>query len=65
MQYKTIQGDTWDLIAFKLWGNENGLTRLISLNSQHAGTVIFPAGVILEVPDNAAEKIITIPPWRR
>lgn len=65
MQYKTIQGDTWDMAAYKSLGDENETSRLIMANSQIADTVIFSAGVILDVPDKAINEATNIPPWRR
>ncbi len=65
MQYKTIQGDTWDTAAYKSLGDENETSRLIMANSQFADTVIFSAGVILDVPDTVSRENTNIPPWRR
>ena len=65
MQYKTIQGDTWDMAAYKSLGDENETSRLIMANSQIADTVIFSAGVILNVPDTVSKESTNIPPWRR
>lgn len=48
--YTTIQGDTWDLIAYKLWGSEYLLPLLFDANPKQATTIIFSAGVMLNVP---------------
>lgn len=66
--YVTVSGDTWDLIAFRLFadgGRERNMTALIQANASHAMTVIFPAGVTLSVPDEAYVSDKIIPPWRR
>jgi len=49
--YKTEAGDTWDLIAFKLFGNENLMKELLEENIELSEIVIFPAGVELSIPE--------------
>ncbi|MBB6670507.1 tail protein X [Cohnella nanjingensis] len=65
MIYRTLQGDTWDGIAFKLYGDAKLMTLLINANPDHAQTVIFSAGVQLKAPDRPAETADDLPPWRR
>ena len=48
--YKTIQGDTWDIVAKKLLGSEMYMSDLIRVNPDYQEYVIFPAGVELNVP---------------
>ena len=67
MQYKTIQGDTWDIIAKRVYGNELNLDVLINSNADYREVVIFSAGVVLEVPEleqNAASEF-DLPPWKQ
>ena len=64
--YKTIQGDTWDLISFKLYrdlGGEGLCDKLISANTKYINYVIFPAGCELVIPDIEIPKVNTLPPW--
>jgi len=64
--YTTKQGDTWDLIAFKIWGDEYLCGKLMDENIDHVSTVIFSAGVVLKVPE--VEKVSqteSLPPWKR
>lgn len=64
----TIQGDTWDIIAYRLYGNERLMHILINANIQHRKTVIFPAGVVLNVPEidtTSAEYEKNLPPWKQ
>lgn len=49
--YYTIQGDMWDGIAKKLYDDESGVNALLEANQQYADIVVFPAGIILDVPD--------------
>ncbi|OBZ08930.1 phage tail protein [Bacillus sp. FJAT-27264] len=65
MIYSTLQGDTWDGIAFKLYGDAHLMTILINANPNHASTVVFSANVSLVVPDKPMDTSDTLPPWRR
>ena len=49
MTYTTIQGDRWDMIAFKVYGKEAYMSQLLEANKQHRETYIFPAGVVIAV----------------
>jgi phage tail protein X len=65
-EYKTISGDTWDKIAFTQLGDEKLAVKLIETNIKHVETVIFPAGVILVIPDIAVDSTSSnLPPWKR
>lgn len=67
-KYTTIQGDCWDMIAFRCyegWGGERLLTALIEANPQFVNTVIFPAGCILDIPDVYIPAAKSLPPWMR
>ncbi|MNP84072.1 hypothetical protein D3C76_1832150 [compost metagenome] len=61
--YRTITGDTWDGIAFKLSGAEANMTALIQANLDYAEYVIFPAGITLNVPTFEINESDTLPPW--
>lgn len=65
-KYRTVQGDTWDLIAYRHYpkqGRELAVSTLIQANTQYISTVIFPAGCIIELPDIPAKKAGGLPPW--
>lgn len=62
--YTTTQGDTWDTIARKLWGKEAMCSALMAANPMHVGAVVFPAGVVLTVPDVEVTATVVTPPWR-
>ena len=38
---------------------------LLAANPKHASTVIFSAGIVLEIPDIALETSVNLPPWKR
>jgi len=61
--YTTVQGDTWDLIAYNQYGDELQLHVLIETNPQHRETVIFPAGVELQIRDIGETARAPAPPW--
>lgn len=65
MTYTTIQGDTWDGIAYKLYGREKQMTALMAANPDYMAIVIFSPGVTLTVPDASAATTTNLPPWKR
>lgn len=54
--YQTIQGDTFDKIAKKIYDDEFLMDVLIKANPEHSRTVIFPAGVSLNTPSVPSKK---------
>jgi len=66
-KYRTIQGDAWDAIAYRLWGKEHLMHFLLAANPAHMDVLTFPAGVELIVPDLPAAAVATtpaeLPPW--
>ncbi|KGE20638.1 tail protein X [Paenibacillus wynnii] len=65
MIYTTIQGDTWDGIAYKVYEQSHLMTLLMNANPDHTKTVIFSGNIVLKVPDKPANASETLPPWRR
>lgn len=63
--YTTTQGDMWDLIAKRLYNDEASLNVLLEANQQYADIVVFPAGIVLEVPEYTAPVTSMLPQWRR
>lgn len=64
--YTTRQGDTWDSIAYSLYGNVNHADALIEANPQFRFIYRFSAGLVLDVPE-VEERITadTLPIWKR
>ncbi|MBP2655894.1 MAG: tail family protein [Firmicutes bacterium] len=62
--YKTKQGDTWDLIAYKQYGDEYKMQDLIEANPDYVTTVIFSAGIELTMPDSDSTTATNLPPWK-
>ena len=63
--YTSIQGDTWDMIAYKVYGEESAMVQLIEANSALANIAIFPSSVQVICPTIAPEASHILPPWRR
>ena len=64
-QITTISGDTWDILARRIWGDEKLMHKLLEQNPEQRFRVIFPAGVVLTVPDVEISPSSSAPPWRR
>lgn len=63
--YTTKQGDMWDLIAKRVYGDEYLLHKLMDANPDDIETVIFSAGVVLTVPDVSSASNNNLPPWKK
>lgn len=48
--YTTIQGDTWDMIAKKMYGDEFMMDLLMDYNPDYLDIVVFDSDYILEIP---------------
>lgn len=63
--YTTVQGDMWDGIAYKCYGDESGINALMAANERYVDTVVFPAGIVLTVPGYTKPVTNVLPPWRK
>ncbi|MDR1831615.1 MAG: tail protein X [Fusobacteriaceae bacterium] len=61
--YETEQGDTWDLIAFKVYGQERRMVDLIDANIEFSNVVFFTDGILLIVPAIPPEEKEGVAPW--
>lgn len=66
MMYTTAQGDTWDMIAYKMLGKEALMIQIMNLNPDYIGVSIFSAGTKLLLPEIAEteEVYADLPPWK-
>jgi len=64
-KYKTVQGDTWDLIAKQQLGSEQYAPALMAVNQHLNHTLLFDANTELTLPEITTEAVSTLPPWRR
>ena len=63
-QYITKQGDTFDSIAYKLFGHRRYTKDLMEANPDHLEVIIFSGGIMLNVPEITEETSTDQPPWR-
>ena len=63
--YTTISGDMWDKIAFEQMGSVLHTDKLMKANAKYASTYVFPAGVVLTIPEVEDEEDLELPPWKR
>ena len=63
--YNTVQGDTWDVIAKRVYGAEKHLDHLMKNNFDLLDYFIFPAGIIVNTPSLPDREADGIPQWRR
>ncbi|MCI9388380.1 MAG: phage tail protein [Lachnospiraceae bacterium] len=62
--YMTSQGDTWDLIAYDLYGAEKYMRYLIEANWPLLDILVFSSGTVINVPDIPEEADEDRPFWR-
>ena len=66
--YITRQGDTWDLIALRMYpkiGAEKLTDILLEANPDYIHTVVFPANIRLNIPEADVPVIVNLPAWKR
>lgn len=65
--YKTVQGDMWDLISYKVYGDEKYADKLMIANYPLLDFFVFPAGVVVKIPeiDLLEEYEFDFPEWRK
>lgn len=65
--YTTRQGDTWDNIAYRAYGDALAMQSIINANPQIPITDELPAGITLNVPIIPEPTLDTdlLPPWKR
>ncbi len=63
--YTTKQGDTWDLIAFRVYGDVKYTGWLMQNNFPHLDVFVFDAGTVLQTPEPPEdEQLAKVPLWR-
>jgi phage tail protein X len=64
-KYTTIAGDMWDGIAYKTLGDEAYTDKIMEQNPAFRHLFIFPAGIVLTIPDADAKVAAGLPPWKK
>lgn len=62
--YTTIQGETWDEIAYKVYGAEKYASHLMEKNYEFLDILVFSAGTVLNTPELPKEGGTALPSWR-
>lgn len=62
--YRTVLGDTWDIIAKKVYGDEKAAGWLMKKNPRQLGTAIFTDDVYIYTPPLPAVEDGELPDWR-
>jgi phage tail protein X len=69
LEHRTSEGERWDLLAHRYYGDPNLMTTLIEANPHLAITATLPAGELLAVPiledDAPTPDPQELPPWKR
>lgn len=63
--YTTVQGDCWDIIAKKVYGDEKYASYLMENNLKLLDTFMFKSGVVVNTPELKEEVAQTLPDWRK
>lgn len=64
-KYTTILGDTWDSIAYKIYGDSKAYNTLLELNQEYIDIIVFDAGKIINYKEENTTYEADVPPWRR
>ncbi len=62
--YMTVQGDMWDYIAWKFYGDEKHVGLLFSGNPELLDIHVFSAGTMVYIPELPEDYDEDIPEWR-
>ena len=63
-QYRTKRNDTFDKIAYDLYGDEKIASYIIDANPEHADVIIFDEGINLYLPKLVQIETSTLPTWK-
>ncbi len=70
IEHITAEGDRWDLLAWKYYGDATQYERIVAANVRVAIMPVLPSGIVLHIPvieEPAAELADNeeLPPWLR
>lgn len=63
--YRTIQGDMWDGIAVKVYGDESYMKELLKANQEYSDYYILPANLTIVLPTIDTQQPSILPPWKQ
>lgn len=62
--YITVQGDMWDSIAYRFYGDDKKIGLLMRNNPDLLDIYVFSAGVPVYIPELPEEDDSDLPEWR-
>ncbi len=63
MRYRTVQGDMFDDISYRIYRSERFAPVLMRENPYYSDVVIFDAGIDLNVPPVSNQQNVSAVPW--
>ena len=63
--YTTVQGEMWDSIAYTQLGSVSHTDKLMNANLQYRDIYLFPAGIVLTIPEVKERASSLLPPWKK
>ena len=63
MIYTTVQGDTWDTIAYAVFGEEKYASDIMEENNDLLDILVFDGGEIVSIPELEIEETQDLPSW--
>ena len=67
--YRTVSGDTWDLISYKIYGSEQYFHQLMRANLNLISIAVFDSNIPIIVPEItpniSAVETSKLPPWKK
>jgi phage tail protein X len=66
-KYITVEGDRWDTIAHKAYGDATQYSKIIEANPFVTKSGVLPSGITIFVPvqDRPTVNSSNLPPWKR
>lgn len=62
--YRTIQGDSFDAISYRLFKNVHYVRELMEANPEYMDILLFEPGIELKIPEIKKKDMISdLPPW--
>ena len=61
--YTTVQGDTWDTIAYFVFGDEKYASAIMEENYDLLDVLVFDSSEIVQIPEIDIEEVQDLPSW--
>ena len=64
MRYITHQGDRWDLLAWRFYGDPYLYEPIMLENPDLMRYTVLPEGIVIEIPEILDTPEVIKPPWQ-